>query len=130
MRNFSRLFLLIFLFVSANAGVSALAENLPLNHAKVTLEGGDGSSKTQALIVKYNGNYNQSINQEIQWLEGKFGNQDSSWQITDKHTVKYLPSNRIQDILTIKVLVSGEEKKYYFDITDPFIKLAQKITSG
>jgi hypothetical protein len=128
MKKNNYLVLVGFLFVLNICQIS-FEESQQLNPVEIILEGGDGSSKVRALIIKYTGNYDQSINQEIQWLDGQFGVQESNWRLTDKHRVKYT-SGRIHDILTIKVLASGQEKVYYFDITDPFIKLAQKITNG
>jgi len=76
----------------------------------------DGSSMEKAFVIKYTGDYFQSIGQEYRIIERKFGVRGEQWEMVVQMMRK--EGDRSYDVIEIKLLPSGEETVIYFDITD------------
>lgn len=85
----------------------------------------DGSSIEAAIIIKYAGDYEKSINQEYEYLDSEFGVNGRDWQMTNQALLAQ--KERYYDQLIIQLLPSGEEKTLYFDITEPYNVLMKQF---
>jgi len=76
----------------------------------------DGSSMEKAIVIKYTGDYFQSIGQEYEIIEKQFGVRGEQWEMSLQMMRR--EGDRSYDVIEIKLLPSGEETAVYFDITD------------
>ena len=71
-----------------------------------------GSSMEEAIIIKYTGDYSESIDQEYEYIENNFGAIGKDWVLIEQKLLGG-ENNRSYDELTIKIIASGEEKTLY-----------------
>lgn len=100
--------LLLVLFVLFFVGV--------FSYVSVSEEVRDGSSIEKAVIVTYTGNYQESIGQEYRYIAEKFGTRDVDYELLSQRLVD--EGGTPYDVITIRLLPSGEERDVYFDITE------------
>ena len=81
----------------------------------VKLNGGDGSSKEQAIIIINAKTEREGVDAEYNYLEEILGEENIYWKFLYQHFID--DGNKQYDVLHIK-FPNGEEKEFYFDITD------------
>jgi hypothetical protein len=81
----------------------------------MTYKGGNGLDSKEAIIIVGAKDELEGIDGEYIWLEEKYGEQDFSWELIDQQSID--EGDKKYDILKIKFL-NGEEREYWFDITD------------
>ncbi|MEI8350611.1 MAG: hypothetical protein WCI77_10730 [Candidatus Omnitrophota bacterium] len=96
-----------------------------LSGAKETCMVMDGNSIEKAIVIKYIGEYNKSINQEYQHIAAKFGTRGKDYEIMGQKLLQY--NNKFYDEITVKLLTSRQERKLYFDISEPFAQLRRQL---
>lgn len=101
-----KLSLALFIFILI-LGVSGLS---------LSQEERDGSSMEKAVIITYSGNYQESLGQEYQYIAKKYGTQNVDYEILEQRLVDDWEGTPY-DVITIRLIPSGEEKEVYFDIT-------------
>lgn len=85
----------------------------------------DGSSMKKAIVIKSIGDHLESIGQEYKYIGDNFGDRGKDWVLVEQRMIE--EEDRFYDLLTIKIIDSGEEKILYFDITEPFRKLQSQL---
>lgn len=86
----------------------------------------DGSSLEKAIIIKYIGVYDKSIEQEYQYLEKKFGKGGKDWNLVRQALIG--KEGKSYDEMIIELLPSKETITLYFDITEPFGELSKQFS--
>ena len=81
----------------------------------MTYKGGNGLDSKEAIIIAGAKDELEGIDGEYIWLEEKYGEQDFGWELIDQQSID--EGDKKYDILKIKFL-NGEEKEFWFDITD------------
>jgi hypothetical protein len=81
----------------------------------MTYKGGSGLDSKEAIIIVGAKDELEGIDGEYIWLEEKYGEQDFGWELIDQQSID--DGDKKYDILKIKFL-NGEEKEFWFDITD------------
>jgi hypothetical protein len=81
----------------------------------MTYKGGNGLDSKEAIIIVGAKDELEGIDGEYIWLEEKYGEQDFGWELIDQQSID--EGDKKYDILKIKFL-NGEEKEFWFDITD------------
>ena len=87
----------------------------------------DGSSSEKAIIIKYIGDYEKSIEQEYQYLETRFGIKGKDWNLVRQSLIG--KEGKSYDEMIIELLPSKETITLYFDITEPFGELSKQFSS-
>ena len=85
----------------------------------------EGSSYNNAVVIRYIGDYSQSIGQEYEYISKKFGMQGVNWEPMQVSLV--YEGDKIYDVFNFKILPSGEEKTLYFDITEPYGEMEKQF---
>ena len=85
----------------------------------------EGRSKEEAVVIKYTGDYAESIAQEYDYLDKKFGVMGRNYDIIQQSIIA--EGAVVYDVLTIKIFASGEQKDIYFDITEPYTELVKQF---
>ena len=87
----------------------------------------DGSSLGKAIIIKYIGDYEKSIEQEYQYLETRFGIKGKDWNLVRQSLIG--KEGKSYDEMIVELLPSKETITLYFDITEPFGELNNQFSS-
>lgn len=87
----------------------------------------DGSSPEKAIIIKYIGDYDKSIDQEYQYLKKKFGIRGNDWNLV-RQSLMAGKEGKSYDEMIIELLPSKETITLYFDITEPFEELSKQFS--
>lgn len=86
----------------------------------------DGSSIEEAVIIKYTGDYPESIGQEYIYLAKYLGSEGKDWRLKQQQLIE--KDNKFYDVLTVEISSTGEIKRFYFDITEPFGELQKQFS--
>jgi len=76
----------------------------------------DGSSIEKAVVIKFAGDYQESIGQEYAYIAYIYGTEGTDYEVLGQALEGEGESS--YDVISIKLIPSGEEKKVYFDVTD------------
>ncbi len=82
----------------------------------MTFAGGEGHEMEEAIIVENAQNSTEGIAAEYVYLDRKFGQPGTDWDISAKRTEQQ--DGRMYDIFYITISRTGESKTLFFDITD------------
>ena len=85
----------------------------------------DGSSFGEAVIIKYIGDYQKSIDQEYRYLETKFGIKGKDWGLVRQILIN--KEGRIYDEMIVELLPSKKTVTLYFDITEPSEEMSKQL---
>ncbi len=76
----------------------------------------DGSSIEKAVIIKYTGDYQESIGLEYKYIGTLYGVAAVDYKLVLQSSVGQ--GDRTYDVIEIELIPSGEHKNIYFDVTD------------
>ena len=79
-------------------------------------DGRDGSSIEKAVVIKFTGDYQESIGQEYEYIAYIYGTEGADYEVLGQALQGEGESS--YDVISIKLIPSGEEKAVYFDVTD------------
>lgn len=90
--------------------------------------GGDGKSREQAVVIRYEGDYELSVAREYDYISSIFGARDKDWAFIGQRITQ--SNGKFYDEVTIKMTFSREIFTIYFDITEPHTALQQHLTNN
>ena len=76
----------------------------------------DGTTIEKAVIIKYTGNYQESLGQEYAYISKIHGRYGVDWDMLMQSNT--WNDDKSYDVLEIELIPSGEKKGYIFDVTD------------
>jgi hypothetical protein len=85
------------------------------------IEGGNGKSKEDAIIIKDVNNDFEGIGIEYEWLRNTYGAQNLDWKLEEQALMPDEETNKYYDLMKIR-LKSGEKINVWFDISDFYNK--------
>jgi hypothetical protein len=89
-----------------------------INKNEIIFLGGDGSSIESAIIIKGAKHEQLGVDAEYVYLSNKLGVRWQDWQLVSQGL--RVEKEKSYDEMKIKDLKTGEEKMYYFDISEFF----------
>lgn len=76
----------------------------------------DGSTIEKAVIIKYTGNYQESLGQEYEYAAKVYGRRGVDWELIMQSNT--WNDGKSYDVLEIELIPSGEKTGLIFDVTD------------
>ncbi|MFA5101159.1 MAG: hypothetical protein WC547_09780 [Candidatus Omnitrophota bacterium] len=113
------------------AGVFALGVAVSVfaaKHIPSGFSGGDGRSREHAVIIRYAGDYELSVEREYDYISSIFGARDKDWAFIGQRITQ--SNGKFYDEVTIKMTFSREIFTIYFDITEPYTALQRHLTNN